>query len=156
LGKNPHLQVAEAYVDLYENLSPAQRIKRAEDVLSFTRSSFEGHFVLAKTAIFENFTGIAKVHLDLAILSNQGSTPKLQNLKIKLDSNPHKTEHIPYLSGSDKEDKTWQCKSCATLFDFWDLICNHCDEIDTIIWQSPSHIYNNIALDSSSTGIVSI
>lgn len=142
LKANPHPDTAYLYVHMYDNFSSAQKIKRAENIVKITNANYVGHFILTQTAIEEGFTGIARTHLDLAILCNQGVSNKLKLLANALES----LDHIPFhLSSkeiiSQKQEKAWQCDSCGHVSHHWSLICTMCDQIDQINWKETT--FNN-------------
>ena len=142
LKVNAHPDVAEAYVNLYDDISSGEKMKRAENVLMFSNSDYVGHLIIIQTALKEGFTGIARTHLDLAIVSNQGSSPKLnffsQQLK-ELDGNiiSWSSKNVSEKTLSSKVDKTWQCTLCLNTYNQWDFICKECDQEDTISWKDP-------------------
>ncbi len=151
LKEKAHPDTAYLYVHLQDKFSPAQKIKRAEYIVKITNANYVGHFILAQTAIEEGFTGIARTHLDLAILCNQGVSFKLKLLANALES----LDHVPlHLSSkeiiSQKQEKTWLCDSCGHVTHNWSLICVVCDQIDQINWTSPVFNSNPIThLDNS-------
>jgi HemY protein len=139
---NPHIEVAKAYVNLYGGVSSAEKIKRSEDVLNFSNAHYVGHLILTKTALDEGFSGIARTHLDLAILSNQGLTPTLRSLSLKIQdiegSLFSRASKGPIDSTFNlKPDKIWECQYCFMPHDHWDFICKGCDQLDTILWKEP-------------------
>ncbi len=142
LKLSPHPDVAQAYVDLYEGISSGEKMKRAENVLLYSNANYVGHLIVIQTALKEGFTGIARTHLDLALVSNEGSSPKLnfltQQLK-ELDGNiiPWSSKNTLEKIVSSKADKTWQCTSCLTTYPQWDFICRECDQADAIFWKDP-------------------
>ena len=135
----PHPHLLNLYINLKDDFTAAQKVQRAEKIVEWTRSHYEGHMILSEEALKGGFTGIARTHLDLAMLA-KGPSSKIKALSLELqsitaDGYTMKSQDLVERHNFVEKESSWKCKSCHESFDVWTLICGHCGQFDSIDWQ---------------------
>lgn len=145
--KTPHRILGELWDTVFCDMQPVDRYRTMEKLVSGNEEHPESQFSLAESAIKAQLWGQAEKHLDQFL--SHGLTRTGCNLMAELTEKRYPTQFDLAREWWKKSaqvtaDYTWQCTSCHSLHNKWDLICNNCQEVDQIYWQQSSTPHRTI------------
>ncbi len=139
--KQPHRDLARAYVALWPAESPVERVRRLSQMVSKNPDHYESHIALAEANLSAKLWGEARRHLKLASEENGPS-----RLVCRLMGRLEQEEHGDTRAAAEWLEKAetaliahnWVCGSCGAIADSWQAHCGDCGSFDSLSWKRPT------------------
>lgn len=136
---NPTSEIAEAYLDLYKDETPLQKVQRMEKwaVVNNQRPSLN-NILLAELNIKAELWNKAKSEFEIFLINNP-STKKLARLIAEYEEKANKDEKAAQ-SWREKapecqSDAVWMCEECRHVSAKWLPICKKCGAVGHYSWR---------------------
>ncbi|WP_419903422.1 heme biosynthesis protein HemY [Kiloniella sp.] len=151
--KQPHRDLARAYVALWPAETAVERVKRLGQMVSKNSDHYESHIALAEANLSAKLWGEARRHLKLA---SEESGPS--RLVCRLMGRLETEEHGDTRAAAEWFEKSetaliahnWVCGSCGAIADSWQAHCGDCGSFDTLSWKRPTVLREEKALEINS------
>lgn len=149
---HPHEILGEAYLAAGDNERPLDRTQRLERLQKQNPDHPESHRILAEADLAAELWGEARRHIDrLAALETQtlggpsrSTCRALAQLEERERNDQTAARRWLDAASSARPDAGWICRQCGSRGEagpesgHWQLICPHCEAIDSLEWRHPS------------------
>lgn len=149
---HPHEILGEAYLAAGDNERPLERTQRLERLQKQNPDHAETHRILAEADVAAELWGEARRHIDrlleLETVTLGGPSRATCRALAQIEEG-EKSDHLAARSWLDaassaRPDAGWICRQCGGRGDagpesgHWQLICPHCEAIDSFEWRHPA------------------
>jgi HemY protein len=146
----PHPDLAAAFAEIVPDETPAQRIKRFQNLIKAHPDHRETGLLLAELQITaENFPAARRA---LGRLAEEA--PDVRSLTIMAAIERGEGSSDTVVKGwlaravTAPRGPKWVCDSCNSLSSEWSAVCANCDSFDSQSWRIPSAPTDDLALGS--------
>jgi HemY protein len=133
---NPHRDLANIFINIMPHSNDIETYRMLVKLTESVSNHYESLIVLTKAALNAQLWGEAKNYLNKLLTLCE--TKEVCRLMAKLQADDNK-EWIERAIDSSA-DYQWICTNCRSTHTSWDVICSHCDAVDTIKWQVTSTV----------------
>ena len=151
-GRHPHEILGEAYLAAGDNERPLERTQRLERLQKQNPDHAESHRILAEADLAAELWGEARRHIDrLVELETEalgGPSRATCRAMAQIEDRDRQDQAAARrwldAASSARPDAAWICRQCGTRGEagpesgHWQLICPHCDAIDSLDWKPPA------------------
>lgn len=137
----PHPALASTYAEIVPDETPAQRLRRFEDLLKQKPDDPESHLLRAELALAaEDFPGARRALGDLA-----QTDPTVRSLSIMAAIERGQGADDSVVRGwltralTASRGPQWVCDNCHNVMGEWSPVCDSCAAFDTLSWRRPDH-----------------
>lgn len=136
---NPTTEIAEAYLNLWQDDTPIERVQRMES-LALTNSIRPSlnNLLLAELDMKAKLYGKAKSEFEIFLVNNP-ATKRLAKLiyeyEKKVNKNEESASNWKQKIEDGAEDSVWVCNSCGHLSKSWQPVCKKCGAVGDYKWR---------------------
>lgn len=135
---NPHPELAQVYLGLFERDDALQRVRRAEALAASNSGHAESHLLIAEAALAAELWGQARNHLLAA--AELRPTSRVWRLLAEVEEretgNAEAVRHWLAQAAEAGSEAGWLCRQCGAPAKEWATSCPTCHGIDTIAWTA--------------------
>jgi HemY protein len=149
---HPHEILGEAYLAAGENERPLERTQRLERLQKQNPDHAESHRILAEADLAAELWGEARRHVDRLVEletealggPSRATCRAMAQIEERDRNDPASARRWLDAASSAPPDAAWICRQCGTRGEagpesgHWQLICPHCDAIDSLDWKHPA------------------
>ena len=135
----PHPDLAAAWGETSAKQQPLDLVKRYEALVALSPESADAHRGLAAAAIKARLWGVARSHLDQAMVTS----PTVATYRLLADlaraehgAGPQASDWLARVATADP-DPTWICGNCGVTHEQWHAVCSACGTFDSVAWRKP-------------------
>lgn len=135
----PHPSIAAAYAEIVPDETPAQRLRRFEDLTRLRPDHAETKLLKAELALAaEDFPGARRALGDLA-----ETQPSTRSLAIMAAVERGEGADDSIVRGllaramNASRGPQWVCENCHNIMAEWSPVCDSCHGFDTLSWKEP-------------------
>jgi len=140
-GVRPHPSLAATFAEIAPDETPAQRLRRFEDLLKQNPDHPESHLLRAELALAaEDFPAARRALGDLA-----DTDPTVRSLSIMAAIERGTGADDSVVRGwltralTASRGPQWVCDKCHNVMADWAPVCDSCGAFDTLTWRRPEH-----------------
>lgn len=153
----PHSDLFKAYMGLYEDAKPLQKVKRVKDLIVNNKHHYESYIALADVNLSAELWGEARASLSKAIELNPDDA-RSYLLMAKIEKSEF-GDHGTMLETIDKwKEKAkqatmpqWNCSKCNSNFHQWSILCPACASFNSYSWGHKKIICDDVVTVSSTS-----
>ena len=147
--RQPHPELAEAYLALQPDTAPLAQVKRIEKLTATTPDHLESRLARARVALEAELWGEARKYLQRSIAEQ--TDRRVYQLMAELEQREHNDRESAHdwlrKAEQAKLEPMWTCDACGTAARQWTAHCSHCGSFDTLAWRCPLQPLENASLD---------
>ena len=143
---NPHPHLVTVMEDLTPGASSEEKMHTLERLANYNRDHMESHVAVASAALIAGRWREAREHLDAAIknLDNDSPPARICRMMAELEEAENEDveksrEWLKQASVADP-DSAYVCSNCGNVVAEWELVCERCEQFDTLEWKTPPRI----------------
>lgn len=133
----PHLDIADHYLDLYQNETVEKRLKHAEKLFKMNPDHPAALVMFGKYALEAEQFNKARNYLKIAL--SKGESALICELMAELEKAEGSDADIvqQWLDRAQRADKSteWKCGHCRRPSHSWEPFCPQCHSFDSIQWD---------------------
>ena len=137
----PHRELARAYVQLWPDDAPLERLKRVQRLTVGTDHD-ETRIALAEAALAADLWGEARRHVEA--IAGEHRTAGVLRLLARIEEAEHGditgARALLERAAAAPPDPAWTCTGCGAVADSWSGLCGSCGSFDTLVWKQPPRI----------------
>ncbi len=137
----PHPTLTELYLDMLQDASPKKKEKAIEKLTSYSSEHGESDIATAMVAIENAQWEKARNALKIALTKEK--TARIYQMLAAVEKGEHgdnkAAEKWLTKAAGAMSDKQWLCSQCGTSHEQWQMVCDHCDSFDSIVWGHAEH-----------------
>lgn len=135
----PHPSIAAAYAEIVPDETPAQRLRRFEELIRQKPDDPESHLLQAELLLAaEDFPGARRALGDMA-----AKDPTVRSLSIMAAVERGEGADEAVVRGwlaralTASRGPQWVCDNCQNIMTEWSPVCDSCGGFDTLTWRVP-------------------
>ena len=122
-------------------LAPAEtslmRVKRLERLVSVNSAAPEGRVALAKAALDSRLWGLARTHLEKAVLAQPYAEAYALLARLERDERHNEGDALAWeaKAATAPAAPVWRCEACGNQAEVWSASCPACGVVDGVVWR---------------------
>lgn len=147
--RQPHPDLAEAYLALRPQETPLSQVKRIEKLTAGAPDHLESRVARGRAALAAELWGEARKHLQLA--GSPHADRRVCRLMAEIEQREHDNREAAHdwLRRAEQADlePMWVCDTCGAATRNWTADCGQCGSFDSLTWRSPLQALNEAMAD---------
>ncbi len=147
--RQPHPDLAEAYLALRPQETPLSQVKRIEKLTAGAPDHLESRVARGRAALAAELWGEARKHLQLA--GGPHADRRVCRLMAEIEQREHDNREAAHdwLRRAEQADlePMWVCDTCGAATRNWTADCGQCGSFDSLTWRSPLQALNEAMAD---------